>query len=112
MQHATESVVNNHLQAARQSVDAVMKDFNEESVLITNDATYKGLDEIRQFYSQLLNGLPDGFFDAYNLNRMEVVGEVAYILWEAKPWFPLATDTFVVRNGKFAYQTFAVYKSE
>jgi hypothetical protein len=26
------------------------------------------------------------------MNRQEVVGDVAYILWEAKPWLLLATD--------------------
>ena len=35
------------------------------------------------------------------------MGDVAYILWEEKPWFDLATDTFVVRDGKILVQTFA-----
>jgi hypothetical protein len=53
--------------------------------------------------------LPEGFFAAFKLIRQEVVGEVAYILWEAEPWIPLATDTFVARDGKFRVQTFAAY---
>jgi hypothetical protein len=40
--------------------------------------------------------------------RQEIVGEVAYILWERKPQISRATDTFVVRNGKILVQTFAV----
>jgi len=105
----TGAVLQNHLQAARDGVDAVMQDFTDDSVLITHEATYRGLIEIRQFYATLLNGLPRGFWDAFKMNRQEVVGEVAFILWEAKPWLLLATDTFVVRNGKFLFQTFAAY---
>jgi hypothetical protein len=97
--------------AAREGVDAIMQDFSEESVLITGDATYRGMKEIRDFYSQLINHLPEGFFETYKLNRQEVIGDVAYILWEAKPWFPMATDTFIVRDGKFVMQTFAAYAS-
>ena len=104
-----KALIQNHLQAARKGVDAVMQDFTDGSVLITPDATYRGLAEIRQFYATFLNGLPKGFFDAFKMNRQEVVGDVAYILWEAKPWLLLATDTFVVRDGKFLFQTFAAH---
>jgi hypothetical protein len=32
-------------------------------------------------------------------NRQEFVGEVGYIVRDARPWEQLGTDTFVVRNG-------------
>jgi hypothetical protein len=86
-----------------------LQDYTDESLLITHEATYRGLAEIRQFFTALLNRLPEGFFASIRLNRREVAGEVAYILWERKPWFVLATDTFVVRNGKILFQTFAGY---
>ena len=111
MSNPVESVLRNHLQAAKIGVDAVLQDYTDRSVLITPDATYRGLAEIRRFFTTFLNGLPAGFFDAFKMNRQEISGEVAYILWEAKPWVPLATDTFVVRNGKFLLQTFAAYKA-
>ena len=109
MSISTESILQNHLLAAKDGVDAILQDYTDESVLITHDATYRGLAEIRQFFTTLLNGLPKGFFDSLTMNRQEVVGEVAYILWERKPWLALATDTFVVRNGKILFQTFAAY---
>ena len=111
MSNPVEAVIRNHLQAARIGVDAVMEDYTDHSVLITPDATYRGLAEIRQFFDTFLNRLPGGFFDAFKMIRQDVAGEVGYILWEAKPWLPLATDTFVVRNGKFLLQTFAAYKA-
>jgi hypothetical protein len=42
------------------------------------------------------------------MNRQEIIGEVAYILWERQPQISRATDTFVVRNGKILAQTFTV----
>jgi hypothetical protein len=103
---STEAVLRNHLHAATVGVDAVMQDYTEESVLITHDATYRGLAEIRRFFTALFGELPAGFFDAVQMNRTEIIGEVAYILWEKRPLIDQATDTFVVRNGKILFQTF------
>lgn len=108
---STEAILQNHLLAAKDGVDAILQDYTDESVLITQGVTYHGLAEIRQFFTALLASLPAGFFDDFQMNRQEVAGEVAYILWERKPWFPLATDTFVVRNGKILFQTFTAYSA-
>ena len=104
---STQAVLQNHLQAARIGVEAVMQDYTDHAVLITHEATYRGLAEIRGFFTALFKDLPAGFFDAIKMHRQEIVGEVAYILWERKPQIPYATDTFVVRNGKILVQTFA-----
>lgn len=90
MQTPTETVLSQHLQAASQSVEAVMAHYVEESVLITQDATYRGRAEIGRFFAELL-----------------ISGELAFIVWEAKPWFVFATDTMVIRDGKILFQTFA-----
>ncbi len=102
----TEIVLQNHLTAAPAGVDAIMRDYAEDSVLITPDAAYRGLAEIRGFFTDLLAGLPAGIFDKFTLHRREVVGEWAYILWDAKPWVTLATDTLAVRDGRIRFQTF------
>jgi hypothetical protein len=44
----------------------------------------------------------------FKMIRQEISGEVAFIVWSAesdKYRFPLATDTFVIRNGKIVTQT-------
>lgn len=107
----TEAVLQNHLRAAKIGVDAVMQDYTDQSVLITHDATYRGLAEIRRFFSALFEQLPAGFFDTIRMQRQEIVGEVAYILWQREPVITQATDTFVVRGGKILVQTFAAYSS-
>ena len=103
---ATEAVLRNHLQAARVGPDAVLQDYADDSVLITHGATYRGRAQIRAFFVELLGGLPPEFFAAFTIKRQEVAGDVAYILWEAKPWLAEATDTFVVRGGKIRVQTY------
>ena len=103
---STQAVLQHHLQAFGEGIDSIMTDYTENSVVITADATYRGLDEIRDFFTAFEAGLPEGFWEAFRMNRQEVV-EVAYILWDALPWIELGTDTFVVREGKIGIQTFA-----
>lgn len=107
MSNTTQDVLQRHLQAAGQSVDAVMADYVEESVLMTAEATHRGRVEIRAFFTELLEGGSKGFLGAFRMIRQEISGELAYIVWEARPWFPFATDTIVVRDGKIVAQTFA-----
>jgi hypothetical protein len=102
---STVAVLKNHLRAATVGVEAVMDDYTEQSVLITHEATYRGLAGIRSFFTALFRDLPRGFFESMKIRREEVVGEVAYILWDREP-FSQATDTFVVRDGKIVFQTF------
>ena len=106
---ATQAALQHHLGAFAEGVDAIMQDYSEKSVVITPDATYRGLDEICAFFTAFVESTPEGLWDVFTMKRQEIVEEVAYILWEAKPWFPLGTDTFVVRDGKIVYQTFAAY---
>jgi hypothetical protein len=107
MLSSTEAVLRKHLQAAGVGVDAVMADYGDESVIITHDSTYRGLSEIRELFTELLDGAYRGFISALKMTRQEVVGEVAFILWDAPPWFRHASDTFVIRNGKILVQTFS-----
>jgi hypothetical protein len=109
MPNTTQAVLQRHLQSAGESVDAVMADYAEESVLITPGATHRGLAQIRSFFTELLEGGTKGFLGAFEMKRQEVAGELAYIVWEAKPWFLLATDTLLIRDGKIVLQTFAAY---
>jgi hypothetical protein len=104
---STEAVLRKHLSAAKVGVDALLDDYTEQSVLITHDATHRGLAEIRRFFTGLFEQLPAGFFDGMmRMSREEIIGEVAYILWSGEPIISQATDTFVVREGKILLQTF------
>jgi ketosteroid isomerase-like protein len=96
-----------HLEAlVAQDIDAIVSDYTDESVLITPDVTIRGTSELRDFFTDALKAMP-GFVDAIALNRQEIEGDVAYIVWTAPGFMTLGTDTFLVRDGKIVVQTFA-----
>ena len=106
---STEDTLGHHLQAFSEGVDAIMEDYTSESVLFTPDGALKGLDSIRGFFHGFLTSSPPELLRAMTLVRKDIHGEVAYILWNAEPYIPLASDTFVVRGGKILAQSFATY---
>lgn len=106
----TASVLEHHLDAfGNQNLEEVMADYDESSVVITNDGTYRGIDEIQ--------GLFEGLFADFDrqgatiaVHLQEVEDDVAYITWEGETpdnEYEFATDTFVVEDGVITTQTFA-----
>ena len=110
--NTTQEVLDHHLQAFGEGLDAVLSDYNEKSCVMSQQGTFKGMDEISDFFTAFVGSLPEGFLEALNLTKSDIEGEVAYITWEALPWFPLGTDTFVIRDGKILFQTFAVHAAD
>jgi hypothetical protein len=109
-QSQTEATLTRHLQAfARSSVDGVMQDYLEESVFVVPDGPLRGLREIRGFFSAFIETMPVGFLEAFKIHKLDIVGELGYLLWEAPPWVLLGTDTFLVRNERIVMQTFAAH---
>src|SRR4028119_1186560 len=108
-QDMTKQVLDHHWEAFIQNnLDEVMADYAEESVLITPDATFKGLAQIRKNFEDAYKKFPKDK-TAFQLNKQVIDRDVAYILWQAKtPAFNLtyATDTFIIRNGKITRQTY------
>lgn len=108
MSHALspEAVVQHHTEALiQEDIEAILEDYTDESVIITQGAIFRGFDELREFFKGVLNTVPEGFWDAYTVTREEVIGEIYYDEWEAHPWFPCGTDTLLIRDGKILVQT-------
>lgn len=107
---ATLDVIDNHLHAFHDGdLDRLMQDYTEASVLFTPDGPLAGPAPIRRFMTNLFREFaqPGASFE---LRIKEVRGEVAYIVWSAETpdnQYEFATDTFVVREGAIAYQSFA-----
>ena len=105
-----EKIVTQHINSFLvNSLEGVLSDYTNESVLMTQDANYTGVEEIRGFFSGLLPHFPlQG--SKMELDKIVANGEVVYIVWHAKTpslEVPLATDTFVIKEGKIHRQTFA-----
>lgn len=106
----TQSVLDHHWETfVNNDLEGVMEDYSEESILVTPDATYRGLEEIRQNFVNAFSAFPTND-SKLTLNKSIVVNDVGYILWDADvPEFNLtyATDTFIIRDGKILRQTYA-----
>jgi hypothetical protein len=106
----TKEVLGHHWMAFQNNdLEETMKDYTDESVLITPNATFKGLEEIRNNFINAFRAFPKDS-STFNLDKSVVVNDVGYILWNSKtPVFNLryATDTFIIRNGKIIRQTYA-----
>ena len=107
----TEAVVRNHLQAFvdKKGVAAILTDYDDDACFHSEARTYRGKEEIRDFFEGFIAALPPGAADAFALRTLRVEGDLAYITWSAGSAIPLGTDTFVVRDGRIVSQTFAMY---
>jgi hypothetical protein len=89
-------------------VNEIMKDFMEESELLTPDGALKGLNAIRSFFEEIFKIVPKG--SALEMKQMIIKENIAYIVWTADSSFvsiPLGTDTFIMENDKILYQIVA-----
>lgn len=109
-QDKTQEVLDHHWIAFKENdLEAVMADYTEESILITPDATYEGLDAIRENFERAFIAFPKDQ-SVLQLSKTVVEKDVAYILWKAStPAFELTygTDTFIIQDGKIIRQTYA-----
>ena len=110
MAASTEEVLNHHLQAFGDgNLEAILEDYNEDSVLFTQDGLLDGLNDIKPLFESFFAEFakPGASF---TMDKQIVRGELAFIAWRAESAdrsFDLGTDTFIVRDGKIVAQTFA-----
>lgn len=107
----TKAVFEHHLAAfSSGDVAEMLKDYSDESVLLTAEAVYKGRGAVRGFFDAAVAGpfKPGTYSLTTDVARFE--GEIAYATWHAScvgAEIVMATDTFVIRDGKIVAQTFA-----
>jgi uncharacterized protein (TIGR02246 family) len=106
----TQAVVNHHLQAfGAGDLHGVVADYAADAVMIVPTGVLRGVDGIRPLFQAMIAEFakPGSRFE---LKQQVVEGDVAYICWLAETadnTYELGTDTFIVRDGKIATQTFA-----
>src|SRR4051812_7404372 len=79
-------------------LQAVMLDYTDKSLLITQDATYTGLNEIKEFFTNLMIHFPKQE-SKFELDKMIVKDELGFIVWHANTpslIVSLGTDTFII----------------
>jgi len=109
----TEEVLNHHLTSFSQGdIESIMEDYTQDSKLIVQDETLTGLDNIRAAFTEFFGGLFKPGTYEFTLDRTEISGEIAYIVWHSTNQgmdVKLGTDTFLIKEGKIAVQTFAAF---
>jgi ketosteroid isomerase-like protein len=106
----TASVLDHHLDAfGSQDLDAVLADYDDDSVIVTPDGTFRGLDEIEELFAGLFAEFStEGA--SITMRERTVEGDFAYIIWEGdtpENDYEFATDTFHVPDDTITFQTFA-----
>jgi ketosteroid isomerase-like protein len=106
---STKDVLDHHLKSFSEGdLTGILSDYAPEAVLFTRDGPLKGAEAMRPLFQALIDefGKPGARF---TLKRESVEGEYAYILWAAETAdnvYEVATDTFVVLDGKIMAQSF------
>jgi uncharacterized protein (TIGR02246 family) len=107
----TRQVFEHHLSAlGAGDLDGILSDYADDSILISPDGALKGRQAIRGFFEGVLASLfKPGTYD-FTMDTLHVADDVAYVVWHANcasANVVFAADTFLIRNGKIAVQTFA-----
>jgi ketosteroid isomerase-like protein len=109
-EETTSQVLKHHWDAFQANdLEETMKDYTEESILITPDQTFNGLSEIRENFVFAFSVFPKDS-STLQLDKTVVSGDVGYIIWKAdapKLNLTFATDTFIIHDGKIVRQTYA-----
>lgn len=95
------------------NLDAVMKDFGEQSVVITPDGVYEGPEQIRELYGGLLaefGNIDRGDSPGLTFDVLHARHDTIFISWHAESMhsvFPFGTDTFICSGDIFERQSIA-----
>ena len=110
-QTKTQEVIDHHLSAFLDAdLNEIMKDFTEDSELLTPDGALKGLNSISSFFGEAFKIMPKG--STLEMKQMIVKDGIAYLAWTGDSFFvnvPLGTDSFIIRNNKILYQTLVAH---
>src|SRR5215471_15185889 len=106
---STKEVLENHLKCFGEGdLKGILSDYAPDAIMFTSDGPLRGPDAIAPLFQTLIAefGKPGASF---NMKQQSVEGDYAYIVWTAETAdnvYELATDTFVVRDGKIVAQSF------
>jgi ketosteroid isomerase-like protein len=108
----TGKVLNHHLTAfGNNDLDEIMKDYNEQSEVLTPNGPLKDLITIRQFFADYFEIIPTG--SAFELKQLTITCNVAYVTWTSdspKARIQIGTDTFFMEGDKIRFHTVADYR--
>ena len=107
---STATLFERHLNnVVSHNLEGVMEDYLEESVIFTQQGPAQGRAAIENLFRDVIMPLLSAeVMQKFNLIRHDVVGDAVYLYWSAEGTTPMASDTFIFRDGKIVYQSFAI----
>nr|WP_315251273.1 nuclear transport factor 2 family protein [uncultured Flavobacterium sp.] len=112
MNNTIEQILMHHLIAfGENNLDEILKDYTEQSVIMTPSGVIKGLTEVHKFFKDFFDVIPTG--SSFSMKQKTIEGNVAYIAWASESStneIPMGTDTFVFEGDKIRYHTVADYR--
>jgi len=106
----TKEVLDNHLKCfGNGDLNGILSDYAPTAILFTPTGPLVGLDAIRPLFEDLIAEFAKAG-SSFELKLQSIEGDYAYILWTAETAdnrYELATDTFVVKDGKIVASSFA-----
>lgn len=107
----TKKVLMHHLTAfGNNDLDEIMKDYTEASEVLTPEGPVKGMDAIRQFFTDYFITIPTG--SVFEMKKLIVSGNAAYIVWSSDSpvaSIPMGTDSFVLTDDRIMLHTVAAH---
>jgi len=105
----TKEILDHHLHAFfSYDVKGVMSDYGRDIVFFTADGPLNGVAAVRPLFETLVAEFKQPG-STFNMKQYVVDGDHGYIVWNAETpdnVYEMATDTFVVRNGRIVAQSF------
>jgi ketosteroid isomerase-like protein len=105
----TREILDRHLKAFFQyDINGVLSDYRKDAVFFTANGPLNGVEAIRPLFETLIAEFRKPG-TSFNMEQYFVEGDHGYILWNAETAdnvYAMATDTFVVRDGKIVAQSF------
>lgn len=110
MSRTPDEVLNHHMAALSSGdIDAIMEDYADNAVLIMQNGVVSGTQELTKHFST-----PSKILTAdtkLEILYKKCIGNIAFLVWKAQNDnfnVPIASDTFVIENGKILSQTFVI----
>ena len=104
--NSIEGVLGQHVQAlVSRNLDSIMRDYTDDSVVFTPNGAFKGLENIRAFFTAALELFPPEVLNNLKVIKQDIDGEYAYVLWSAEPALSFAGDMFHIHDGKIVMQS-------
>ena len=111
----TQDVVTHHLESALamtsvgvSGIPEILNDYASGARIFTAQGVVEGEAAMRSFFEGMAPLMKE-LASVIKIDKQDFMEDVAYLIWSAGDAVPMATDTFIVRDGKIVTQTFVAY---